>query len=240
MAARIFAGVDEAGRGPVLGPLVVACAVTDDPAGLAAAGVRDSKAMSAAARERLEPELKRRLRGFALVVLEPAQIDERRERQSLNAIEGDAFVLAVTQAAKAAGARRLDVLEADAADAHEPNFRAMLVKGLAKHADELRVGRVVAEHKADVRYPAVSAASILAKVERDRRVRDLGVQVGAQIGSGYPHDAVTLRFLREYIKTNGDVPPFARRSWKTSANLLKRAGGRDHSLDQFVREGGQL
>jgi len=237
MAGRLVAGVDEAGRGPVLGPLVVACAVTDDPASLTKAGVKDSKLLSPSARERLETDLKSRLRGYSVVVIEPGEIDRERKRRSLNAIEGDMFVQAAVEAALAARTAALDVLEADAADAHEPNFRAMLVTGLAVHAATLRVARVVAEHKADARYPSVGAASILAKVERDRRVRALGEKEGADIGSGYPADPVTMQFLRDYIRANGDVPPFARRSWETSAHLLKEAGTRDHSLDQFAKDG---
>jgi ribonuclease HII len=226
----LTAGVDEAGRGPVLGPLVVACAITDDPEGLAALGVRDSKVLSPTARERLEGELKARLPAFALVVLEPEEIDRGRSRRSLNAIEGEAFAKAVAAAARPLRVSTLAALQADAADASETTFRG---KGLAREAPSLAVHRFAVEHKADARYPAVSAASILAKVERDRRIRALAVSVGEPIGSGYPSDPATVAFLRGYIRANQDLPPFARRSWEPAKALLREAGLQDHSLDGF-------
>lgn len=229
----LTAGVDEAGRGPVLGPLVVACAITDDPEGLATLGVRDSKALTPAARERLDPLLKARLAAFALVVLEPDEIDRGRARRSLNAIEGEAFSKAVAAAARSGDVRSLVALQADAADASEAAFRAMLVKGLAREAPSLAVGRFAVEHKADIRYPAVSAASILAKVERDRRIRELAKTVGEPIGSGYPSDPATVTFLREYIKVHQDLPPFARRSWQPAKDLLREAGVGSTPLERF-------
>lgn len=229
----LTAGVDEAGRGPVLGPLVVACAITDDPEGLAALGVRDSKALSPSARQRLEVELKARLQAFALVILEPGEIDRERRRHSLNAIEGQAFSKAVARAALSLRLDSLSVLQADAADASESAFRGMLVRGLAREAPSLSVVRYAVEHKADARYPAVSAASILAKVERDRRIGKLEGQIGAPIGSGYPSDPATVAFLRAYIRTNKDLPPFARRSWEPAKALLREAGFQNRSLDGY-------
>ncbi len=233
----LFAGLDEAGRGPVLGPLVVACVVTADPEALAALGARDSKALTASAREALEGPIKRQAAAFALEVLEPAFIDRERARRSLNEVEGAAFARAAASAARLAGVASIEVLQADAADAKESNFRAMLVRGLAEIAPKLRVGRFEVHHKADARYPAVSAASILAKVERDRRIGALALAHGADIGSGYPSDPVTLRFLREYISANKDLPPFARRSWRTARHMLNDAGLGNRALDAFD-EGG--
>ncbi len=238
MPAGLVAGIDEAGRGPVLGPLVVACALTDAPDVLADLGVRDSKELKRAARERLEPQIKTRLRSFSLVVLEPRDIDLGRTRRSLNEIEGDAFARAAAKAAEKAGAGAFSLLQADAADARETNFRAMIVRGLAAHAPQLRVGRFQVEHKADVRFPAVAAASILAKVERDRRILEIAKRAGCEVGSGYPSDPTTIRFLREYITANQDLPPFARRSWKPAQALLLELTKRHKALDTF-EDGGK-
>jgi ribonuclease HII len=232
-APRLVAGLDEAGRGPVLGPLVVACAITDDPAGLAALGVRDSKALTPAARGRLEPLIKARLKGFALVVLEPGEIDASRKRMSLNAIEGEAFARAAVEALYAAGATSLASLQADAADAKASNFRAMIVRGLAERAPHIRVSKYEVEHKADTRLPAVSAASILAKTERDRRVLAIAASIGKDVGSGYPSDPTTVGFLRDYIRANKDLPAFARRSWKPAQALLREAGANHRALESF-------
>lgn len=216
---------------------MVACAITDAPEGLHAMGVRDSKALSRGAREALEPKLKEGLKGFAIVALEPAEIDRGMGRRSLNEIEGEAFVRAVVEAAAGARAAALLSLQADAADAVESNFRAFLVKGLAQHAATLKIGRFEVEHKADERHPAVSAASILAKVERDRRVKRIANDLGQDIGSGYPSDKVTMGFLREYIRANKQLPSFARRSWKPAKELMREIGADHRTLDHFG-EGG--
>jgi len=81
---------------------------------------------------------------------------------------------------------------------------------------------ITSEHKAEVKYPVVSAASILAKVERDALVKKIGENEGVEIGSGYPADPKTIQFLENYVKEHGSLPDFARRSWETSRNLLER------------------
>ena len=75
--------------------------------------------------------------------------------------------------------------------------------------------KIVSEHKADVNYPVVSAASIIAKVERDLAIINLQKKHG-NIGCGYPHDLCTRNFLRNWLKQNGSYPDFVRKSWKTS------------------------
>ncbi|MEG3055876.1 MAG: hypothetical protein RQM90_07250 [Methanoculleus sp.] len=77
---------------------------------------------------------------------------------------------------------------------------------------------VIAEHRADARHKIVGAASVVAKVARDRAIRYLDEEYGG-IGSGYPSDPVTIEFLRRYIRDYGRPPPCARWSWKTVANL---------------------
>jgi ribonuclease HII len=74
--------------------------------------------------------------------------------------------------------------------------------------------RIVAEHKADVNYAVVSAASIVAKVERDLDIEELH-EIHGDFGSGYPSDDDTIAFLESWMKNNGSHPDFARKSWKT-------------------------
>jgi len=80
--------------------------------------------------------------------------------------------------------------------------------------------RIVSEHKADINYPVVSAASIMAKVHRDSRIEEIKEEYG-EIGSGYAHDALTVKFLRDYYSDHGDFPPIVRRSWKTLRNIVQ-------------------
>lgn len=226
-------GLDEAGRGPVLGPLVVACAITDEEPLLRKLGVRDSKALTPAARERLAPELQRRLVGSCVMAVNAAKLDRLMEEQTLNEIEVFMFAEATITAARNVGLHGLDVLQVDAADANSEAFGAYVRQAIAAADSEFGIREVVAEHKADAKFPAVGAASILAKVERDRLVHAIAEEIGAEIGSGYPSDPVTIRFLRDYISANRDVPPFCRRAWQTTTDLLNEAGLVNTKLEDF-------
>jgi ribonuclease HII len=79
--------------------------------------------------------------------------------------------------------------------------------------------RIVAEHKADRNYVIVSAASVVAKVERDRAVEELREEHG-DFGSGYPSDPQTIAFLKEWVRREGSRPSFSRKSWKTWDRVL--------------------
>ena len=74
--------------------------------------------------------------------------------------------------------------------------------------------KIISEHKADINYPVVSAASVIAKVERDAEIKKLSEKFG-DVGSGYPHDDETIAFLRKYLLKYNELPPFARKSWET-------------------------
>jgi ribonuclease HII len=212
---------------------VVACAITDDEELLRAMGVRDSKKLSPGAREALAPELERKLLGTAVLPVEAARLDELMMTMTLNEVEVEMFARAVISASHDAGLKRLDVLQLDAADRDEQAFGGYVGTALAAAGSRVAIGRTIAEHRADDRYPAVGAASILAKVERDRQVRALADAVGQEIGSGYPADPITTRFLREYIRAHRDLPPFCRRSWQTAKDLLNEAGLINQKLEEF-------
>lgn len=208
----VIAGIDEAGRGPVIGPLVVAGVAVPDDAVLGVLGCRDSKRLTPANRERLD----RRIRAVpdvrvAVRVIAPADLDAERAHHSLNAIELARF----QDIARCLDAETTYV---DAADVDAARFGA----GIQPH---VRDGcRIVSEHGADDRYPAVAAASIVAKVARDAAVADLGRRLEREIhrplGSGYPSDPATQAFLAAWLDTFGDVPDGTRRSWATVQKLL--------------------
>ena len=73
---------------------------------------------------------------------------------------------------------------------------------------------LISEHKADRKYPIVSAASIMAKVRRDAAISALWGEYG-HFGSGYVTDPNTIRFLKEWRRTHDYYPPIVRKSWKT-------------------------
>ena len=81
--------------------------------------------------------------------------------------------------------------------------------------------KIISKHQADRYYPVVSAASIIAKVQRDRAIDEISKQIKQDIGSGYPADPTTIQFLRRYFAENKKFPPFVRESWDTSKKIKK-------------------
>jgi ribonuclease HII len=205
-----IAGIDEAGRGAVAGPLVVAgvCCDRKAEAMLRKMGVRDSKLLSPARRERLASAIEKTARNVVILKVGPCKIDAHRKGgMSLNQIEA-------IKMAEVASFLRPHRVYIDSPDRNIYKFSRLLEK-LIQHEPE-----IVLEHKADVRYPVVAAASIMAKVERDREVAGLREEHG-DFGSGYPSDPVTQEWLRNWISGNRKFPDFIRRTW-IPAELMER------------------
>ncbi len=225
------AGVDEAGRGPVLGPLVVAAVSIPREDELAALGVDDSKKLTPARRE----ELATLVRGCCRVAVEMVtaeDIDSWREHRSLNALEVDLFARVLLALVREAGEEALTGgIYLDAADVNEERF-GLSVLGRIEDGGVHPPG-VTSKHKGDSLFPVVSAASIVAKVERDREMKRIGEEAREQVGSGYPSDPVTRAYLRGYVSRNGALPPHTRRSWETARELLRELTVRSPSLDEF-------
>lgn len=213
-------GLDEAGRGSVFGPLVVGgFELPSERLGeLEPLGVRDSKLLTPGRRAELDRELRRVGRAHLRVVL-PARIDRFVRRGELNALEARVFgdILRKSGAATA---------YVDACDPVEARFGA----AVARFA-RVPSRRVIARHHADRDLPLVSAASIVAKVARDRALARLGVTSGRTVGSGYPSDPETRGCLEELLRGSEPLPDWVRASWATVRNLMPPAGA--HRLDEF-------
>lgn len=202
----MFCGVDEAGRGSVMGPLVVGAVYADDDAPFKAIGVKDSKKLTPKARERMYDQIITASSEYSLVIASAADIDERREKMSLNDVELEMFREAVS---------KIPVMRvyADCPDVNEMSFSSAL-------SVRLNNTTVIGRHKADDTYPIVSAASIIAKVTRDRMIADISEEFGTDIGSGYPSDPYTMDFIEKWIKENGVSPKHTRNSWEPVRKLL--------------------
>jgi ribonuclease HII len=200
----VICGVDEAGKGSVLGPLVVAAVAcgSDEEAG--AIGARDSKTLPPARREEIYAEILARFR-VATRTLPPERIDAR-PRLSLNTCIARLHAEVVSEL-------HPDLAILDACDVDAGRYRRTVARFLTGRC------RLVSEHEADRTHPVVGAASIVAKVLRDRAIADLALVYG-EIGSGYPSDPVTIAYLRDYLKDRRVPPPFARRSWATTRVLM--------------------
>jgi len=201
-------GIDEAGRGAWLGPLVVGAFAV--PAArledVAAAGACDSKRLAPRAREAVYGRL-RRIGTCRSVVVPPATIDRYVARGRLNDLEAEAFAQLVREL-------RPRIAYVDACDANAARF-GRTVAGLAGPGPT-----VVARHKADRDLPIVGAASIVAKVRRDRAVARLARRLDAELGSGYPSDPRTVAFVRERLANRPERPAWLRSSWATTQRVI--------------------
>ena len=202
----MICGVDEAGRGPVLGPMVVAAVAIEDDAPLRRMEVRDSKKLTPSRREELAVRISESCR-VEYQVISHEEIDARGTRVSLNELEAAVFAALIDRL-------KAEVVYVDACDVNEDHFRQM-VSGRLSYKP-----RMVCEHKADDHYPVVSAASIIAKTNRDRIVAEMQLEIGQEIGSGYASDPTTIAFLQKWIREKGDLPPYTRRSWATAKEAL--------------------
>ncbi|BDZ67577.1 ribonuclease HII [Methanobacterium ferruginis] len=193
-------GIDEAGRGSVLGPLVVGgVALEEDRVKyLERLGLKDSKKISPKRRIILARKIKR-IAECHTVKITAKDIDMLRSRDvNLNEIEKIAINRII-------GSSNPSTCFIDSMDVKPERLTSELE---TMHPDL----KVVAEHKADDRYPIVSAASIIAKVERDRAIQEIKKEY-KDIGSGYPSDPKTINFLEKMPP--GELPDFVRRSWAT-------------------------
>ena len=204
----MICGVDEAGRGPVIGPLVVAGICIDNDEKLRELGVRDSKKCTPKKREELDLEI-RKIAKCELIVLPAIEIDLLRNEMSLNIIEAKLFSSVIERL-------HPQIAYVDSADTNEEKFAQYI------HSEIGNKIEIISKHKADENYPVVSAASIIAKVKRDAEIKKIENEIGIPIGSGYPSDSVTINFLEKWIKEKGSVPPYTRSSWSTIIKIQNK------------------
>ena len=218
----LVAGVDDAGRGCVIGPLVIAGVLMKDKdlPKLVQLDVKDSKLLSPRRRETLAVEIKRIVSKYNVIKLAPKDIDKvvetGRKHHKLNRLEAQTMAKIIELLAP-------DIAYVDASDVLEERF--------GQHISELLPFKVeiVSEHKADRKYPIVSAASIIAKVERDTEITELTEKYG-DFGCGYPTDPKTISFLRKYLKEFGEYPDCVRKSWKPAKKVKSEKDSRQTKL----------
>ena len=195
----MICGIDEAGRGPVIGPLVIVGACFENENIPILSRVKDSKQLTAKQREELFPEIIKAAK-YKVIMIQPEEIDARYDNNTnLNKLEVDGFRSIIEHFKP------------------ERTFIDSPYKDCEKLKRELSLGKKdVVEHKADVNYPVVSAASIIAKVLRDAEIKKIEEKYKVKVGSGYPADPYTIEFLRK-----GKKYPFIRQSWETYKNIVK-------------------
>jgi ribonuclease HII len=212
----LVAGIDEAGRGAVIGPLVIAGVLVGEEAfqKLKDLGVKDSKLLTAHRREVLSAEIRKLVKDCNVVKLWPKEIDvvvnSGRKLHKLNRLEAQTM-------ARVIEALKPDKVYVDAADVLEQRFKHHILECLSFRT------KIVSEHMADRNYVVVSAASIVAKVERDMEISELASKYG-DLGSGYPSDPRTVSFLARCIAKESTYPDFVRKSWRPAKKAKNEMG----------------
>ncbi|WP_423793192.1 ribonuclease HII [Methanocaldococcus indicus] len=213
-------GIDEAGRGPVIGPLVVCCYTTDKE--LDSSIIKDSKKLTKKKREELK-KLLENIGNYKIIVLSPKELNELMEQKNLNDIEIELFSKAFKNLIKDLNIKNKNITVV--IDSCSTNSEKLKEKFLKLVDDEVKKRNIkiniIAEHKADDKYPVVSAASIIAKVVRDKIIEDYKNKYG-DFGSGYPSDERTIKFLEDYYKKHDKFPEIVREKWKTLEKIKSK------------------
>lgn len=202
-------GIDEAGKGPVIGPMVVCGVLCDenDLKKLENFGVKDSKKLKPEERKRLAEGIKK-LCKICTIRISPQTIDRS---ENINDLLRESYVKIIKE------------LNPDLAIVDSPDIKPERLK---EFLEKMTGKEVIAMHKADEKHVVVAAASIVAKVERDEEIEKLKQEYG-DFGSGYASDPKTIKFLEEWIR-RGKIPPIARRRWRTIERLSQ------HTLTEFM------
>jgi len=199
-------GIDEAGRGCVIGPLVIAGVLVDEKGTkeLRKLGVLDSKRFSPQKREELLLVIKSIALKITTRIIQSWEIDE----SNLNLIELENTAHIISE------------LNPDEVYFDVPTHP----KGVRSYCKSLSLlvsssVKLRGENEADKKYPIVGAASIVAKVERDRRIEELKKEYG-DFGSGYPSDEKTQGFIKRWYEEKGELPDIVRKKWKSVQRMI--------------------
>jgi ribonuclease HII len=207
-------------KGPVIGPLVICGYLIKENKiqKLEKLKVRDSKELTPERRKKIVKLIKKMADDFIIIKLQASDIDKLRNEKNLNKIEIENF------------AKIIDLLSADIAiiDSPEVNTKKFVEK-VKKHLKNKNV-KIIAENYADKKYTIVSAASIIAKVTRDKEIEKIKKSIGYDFGTGYTHDERTIKFLKKLILEYKDYPDFVRKSWVT-AKIIKRESKQKKLID---------
>ncbi|MFC1801607.1 ribonuclease HII [Nanoarchaeota archaeon] len=201
-------GIDEAGRGPVLGPLVMAGVLVEDEKPLAELGVKDSKLLLPKKRQEFYQKIIKIVKNYKIIITPPEQIDAALNSSNLN----------------------LNWLEANTAAEiiNELNPKKAIIdcpsNNIQAFHDYLKTKvttetELIAEHKADVNHPSVAAASILAKVTRDNEIEKLKQKIKIDFGSGYMTDERTVDFLKKHYQTHSEI---FRKTWASYKKVFQK------------------
>jgi len=214
---KIILGIDEAGRGPVIGPMVIAgyCIEEEKIDLLKSLGVRDSKELTRKQREDIYNEIIKLTDKYKYIIIDPKIIDYYVYKNKLNYLEFEDMI------------KIIEDIKPDKVIIDSPIVNTKKVIEYIKNNLRINI-EIVAENKADKKYPVVSAASIIAKVIRDREIDKIKEKINIDFGSGYPSDERTVKAIKENYEILRD---YTRESWMT---IKKIRGENQKNIFDFL------
>src|SRR3989344_3854947 len=207
----LICGIEESGRGPVIGPLIMVGLAIEEKhiEKLKELGVKDSKQLTIKQICILKEKILKIPNNHIILKIQPKEIDD--------AVDGNnSLNLNWLEATKTATI--LNQLNPDKAYIDCPSTNIPKYKNYIKNLLKNKKIELIAEHKADINYPIVSAASIIAKCIREEEVAKIEKIVKQSIGSGYPSNPICQKFLKE---NHDKYPQFVRHSWASYKNIIK-------------------
>lgn len=208
-------GIDDAGRGPVIGPMVLAGVLIEEneEKEFLSYGVRDSKLLTSVNRKRIGENILERFDNY-VVVSSPQEIDESSNLNYLEAIKSAMIINELTKEINEKVKVVIDCPSVNLEDWREDVWK------LLKRQD---IVELIVEHKADLNHLSVAAASIIAKERREAEIERIKIEFDADFGSGYPSDPKTKEFIKDNF-ANAEMKPIIRFSWKTVRRLVDGSG----------------
>ncbi len=170
-------------------------------------GIKDSKLLSPKKRQSLFGHIINIAESICICRIGIDDIDFHVFKNNLNLLEAEAMAITI-------GNMKSDKTYVDSCDVNPSRYQRTICGFLGQHDT-----RIVSMHHADRLNVVVSGASIIAKVIRDSEISKIRVQYG-DIGSGYPSDKKTIRFVKDWYSQKNEIPPFARKSWKPAQLIV--------------------
>jgi len=199
-------GVDDAGRGSMIGPMVIAGISIEKKNinKLRKLGVRDSKKLSPKKRDFLYKEIIKLVDDYHVIRIPPKTIDAHVFKHNLNHLEAKKMADVIIYL-------KSEISYVDSCDVNATRFGREI-------SDLSNKSKVKSYHHADSRFVVVSAASIIAKVSRDRSITRLNKNY--EFGSGYPSDKKSVNFVKKLVSAKKPLPSSVRKSWKPVQKIL--------------------
>lgn len=213
-------GIDDAGRGPVIGPMILAGCLIDEATEkeFKKLGIKDSKELTPKRREFLAVIIREKAETFEIAFTHPIEIDEKLTNgTNLNHLEAIKIAEIINKINK--GYNKIKVI----IDCPSVNI-CKWTNLLKTKIENLSNLEVVCEHKADKNHISVSAASILAKSAREKEMDGLKKIYGEEIGSGYTSDPSTIKFIEKNARIHEDSGIFRKtwETWRISVNKISQ------------------